>query len=193
MRYPIINPPHSPPFAKMSNAELKDYYDWLLAAAHSTVQELAGRVSSAPGFESWKPDFSPQSLDMLGIWFAEQVHTRPRTQSEIAAIQKSSPYPVEVPKVELSDETFAIAFEVAMYLAQVFLHERPSLRWHHVLEGKGSIDYGQPVLTGFAKQQFNPVQVVITLAYGLVSGRKDASGLRKIHEAWSKLPASSRS
>jgi len=79
-----------------------------------------------------------------------------------------------------------MAIDVGMYVSQVFLNEFPHLRWEQSLHDKQSIDYGQPVLTGLGPVPFNPVQIMVTLAYGLVSGRNKGGRLREIFDYWTK-------
>jgi hypothetical protein len=49
------------------------------------------------------------------------------------------------------------------------------------------VDYGQPVFVGFTSNVlFNPVRMVITMAYGLAKDTKDGKRLREIYDIWSK-------
>lgn len=187
MQYQIVNPPFTPHFATLSKEELRDYYQWFMKAIPHKVAELAEMVRASPGFDSWDADKSPESLGTLGEWFCSQVQTRPRSKQEIETIAARSPYPIDVPKEELTDRTFAAAMDVAAYFSQILLRHHPTLRWHHSLEGRRSVHYGQPVIVGFGKAEFNPIQVMNTLAYGIASSNKDGTALRKLYDVWSKM------
>ena len=94
---------------------------------------------------------------------------------------------LEISDSELTNRTFSLAMDIAMYLGQVFLKNHPSLKWDQPFGGKRNIDYGQPVLAGFwdGKVPFNPVGGVVTFAYGLKRQSRTGEGLREIYERWS--------
>ena len=187
MSYSTIQPPFTLKFREMSKKELKEYFEWFQGILPQRLDELARAVKETPSFEDWKPDFTPVSLDLLGNWFVTQVETRLRTQDEIQEIESRSANPIEVPDEELTNRTFSIAMDIGMYLSKVFLTNHPSLRWDQTFGNKKSIDYGQPVLTGFGVAEFNPVHMMVTLAYGLASKKKTGSRLRELYDIWSKM------
>lgn len=187
MPYTTIQPPFTLKFSEMSKKELKDYFDWFQSILPRRLDELARAVKQTPAFESWQPDLTPASLDLLGDWFAAQVETRPRTQDEIQEIESRSTYPIEIAGDELTNRTFSLAMDVGMYLSKVFLKNHPSLRWDQLFGNKKFVDYGQPVLNGFGDVPFNPVQILVTLAYGVASKKKTGNRLRELYDIWSKL------
>jgi len=170
----------------MSKKELKDYYQWFMEALPNGIDELTLAVRRTPGFERWQPDCTPDSLNMLGEWFAAHTENRDRTPEEVEQIRKGLSFPMDIPKQELTDQTFSLAVDVGMYFSQVLLKNHPSLRWNQPFCGKLHIDYGQPVLAGFGAMAFNPVCMMTTLAYGLADKRKKGSRLREIYEIWAK-------
>lgn len=187
MSYEIINPPFTLKFREMSRKELKAYFDWFQSTLPHRIAELAAIVREAPGFESWVPDFSPTSLDALGAWFGAQVETRSRTMDEVGDIRSQSSHPIDVRGEELTNRSFSLAMDVGMYLSEVFLRNHPTVRWDQIFGNRQFIDYGQPVLVGFGDAPFNPVHMLVTLAYGVASGKKDGTGLPRIYDVWSKL------
>lgn len=187
MSYTTIQPPFTLKFREMSKQELKSYFRWFFDVLPQRINELTEAVIQSPGFENWQPDQTPDSLDMLGAWFASQADTRPRTAEEIHRITSGSAYPIEVPNEELTNRTFSLAMDIGMYLSQVFLKNHPSLRWDQPFGSKNFIHYGQPVLVGFGVLTFNPVYMVVMLAYGLVSKKEPGNGLRDIYDIWSKM------
>lgn len=186
--YRTIQPPFTLQFREMSKQELRAYFKWFQGAMPERIEELASAVKSSPGYEDWKADFSPNSLNAIGEWFATQIEVRPRTHEEIDEFNAKVPYPIEQPDTELTNRTFSLAMDIGMYLSQVFLRNHPTLKWDQPLGGKRHIDYGQPVLVPFygGKVPLNPVGMVVGLAYGLLKGTRKGKGLREFYDLWSK-------
>ncbi len=187
MTYATIQPPFTLAFREMPKKELKRYFEWLMEARSQRVDELAEAVKGTAGYEDWRPDGTPASLDSLGKWFAEHANVRARTDEEFKNIEDQLVFPMEVQGEELTTRTLSLAMDVGIYLSQVFLKNHQNLEWDQPLGNKKFIDYGQPVLVKFKPGPFNPVRMVVTFAYGLVSKQKTAEGLRNIYDIWSKL------
>jgi hypothetical protein len=187
MTYATIQPPFTLNFTEMSKKELKDYFAWFQNILPQRVGELTNAVKQTPGFETWEADLTPASLDRLGEWFAMQVETRLRTEYDIQEIKDRSSIPIEIPIEELTNRTFSLAMDVGAYCSQVFLINYPTLRWDQQFGSKEDVDFGQPVLVGFGPVTFNPVRVVVTLAYGVVSKAKSGASLRGIYDVWSNM------
>ena len=184
--YNLIRPPfRTLKFAEMTKKELREYDRWFLDVLPQRIGELTKAVNCSAGSGGWKPTYTTESLNSLGNWFASQVETRPHTHDELRHIP---------PHIrdwtsggELTDRTISLATDVGMYLSQVFLRNNSSLRWDQIFGSKRYVDYGQPVLVGFGKARFNPVRMMLTLAYGLASKTKDSQGLQGIYHYWSKM------
>ena len=187
MTYNIVRPPCSLDFRELSKKELQDYFDWFMDAIPLRVDELTSAVRQSPGFEDWHAFNTPESLDDLGEWLATHVETRPRTREELEEMRSGLAFPIDVPTVELTNQTFSLAMDTGMYLSQVFLHNHPSLRWTQALRGKKYVDYGQPVLVEFATGPFNPVRMMVTLAYGVVRRTRNGGRLRELYEIWAEM------
>ncbi len=186
--YSTIQPPVTLKFRTMSKKELRQYYKWFQEIMPQRVIELAKAVKASRDSEDWQLDWTPASLDALGSWFATQVQTRPRMRQECDEIAAQSPFPIERSDWEFTTRTLSLAMDVGMYLSQVFSRNHPSLTWDQPLGSKNFIDYGQPVLVGFAgKVPFNPIRMVTTLAYGIAKKSETGEGLRKVYDIWSKL------
>jgi hypothetical protein len=156
----------------MPKKELNRYFEWFDGVLPERLSKLAKAVQSTPGYESWQPDERPASLDLLGQWFVAQIAVRPRSENEIKNIEDKTKFPIGVPSEELTDHTLSLAMDIGMYLSRVFLKNQPSLKWEQPLANKKFIDYGQPVLVAFKPGPFNPVRMVVTFAYGVVSQKK---------------------
>jgi hypothetical protein len=187
MPYATIQPPFTLKFREMSKKELREYFHWFFEVLPKRTSALAEAVRESRGFETWEPDQTPGSLDMLGDWFATQVETRRRTEDERQEVASCSTHPIEIPGDELTNRTFSLAIDVGMYLSQVLLRNHPSLRWQQPLGSKKFIDYGQPVLVGFGAVSFNPVRMLVTMAYALASKKETGKGLRDLYNIWSKM------
>ena len=182
----VIEPPFSSLiFWEMPKKELKDYNRWFHDVLPRRIDELTLAVTSSPGFEDWSPNYAPDSLQSLGNWFATQVKTRQHTPDEMSKIP---PHVREwVTEGELTDRTISLAMDIAMYLGQVLLRNNPSLKWDQILKSRKFIDYGQPVVVGFAdKIPLNPVRIVTTVAYGIAKKTKDGTALLKTYDSCEK-------
>lgn len=186
MTYSIIQPPFTLKFREMSKQELKDYFKWFFEVLPERLCELTEAVRQSPGFENWRPDGTPDSLNTLGEWFATHVETRPRTPEELSEIAGRGSFPIEVSRQELTNRTFSLAIDVGMYFSQVLLKNDSSLNWKQPFGNKRDIDYGQPVLFGRSPVPFNPVRMMVTHAYGLADKTRSGKELREIYDIWSK-------
>ena len=186
MTYQVISPPCSLNFVGLSKQELKKYNEWFIAELPNRIAILESCVKASSGYESWIADFGPASLVTLGDWFASQVTTRDRTQTELRAIEARLKFPIDVSTEELSDETVSKAIDVGMYFGAVLLKNHPSLRWDFKTENKRFADYGQPVIVGFGVAILNPVRIAVTLAYGVAAGAQSGSRLGQVYNFWSE-------
>jgi hypothetical protein len=127
--YTIIAPPFSLKFQEMSKQELKDYNEWFHAQIPERLLILERAVHGTPGFEKWEMDKTPESLDMLGKWFAMQVETRERTEEEMAEVRAQIidrfKGILDIDTWELTNRTFSLAIDIGMYISQVFLQNIP--------------------------------------------------------------------
>lgn len=187
MTYQIIQPPFTLKFQEMPKQELKDYFAWFQGVVPERLNILTRNVQQTPGFEAWQPDLTPASLDLLGSWFAAQAETRSRTEGEIQEIEDRLLFPIEVSDKELTNRTFSLAIDIGMYLSQVFLENHRTLQWDQLFSKKKDVDYGQPVLVGFGQVPFNPVRMMVTLAYGLVDKSKTGKRLRDLYDIWANM------
>jgi hypothetical protein len=184
--YRTIQPPFTLEFHKMSKDELRAYYRWFLEQIPERIPELEKAMRETPGYGRWRADATPASLDDFGKWFVSQVETRPRTADEEAELERESPYPIDIEPNELTNRTFSLGMDIAMYLSQVLLQNVSGLRWEHPLGSPKFVDYGQPVLRGSGRVPFNPVGLVVTLAYGIARKRRGGESLREIYDIWSQ-------
>jgi len=181
--------PTTAAFAAMTKEDLGHFYQWFMTNLPYCIEELMQLVRSTPGFESWSPDYSPESLDALGEWFAGKAKKRDLTRDEVEAIKSRMAVPVEIPSWDLTEETKSLSVYVGMYYGQVALQNNPAIKWDQPLENKKMADFGQPVVAGHGVVPINPVRVANSLACGLVDGTKTGGSLRKAYDYWAKLAA----
>lgn len=187
MTYEIIQPPFTLKFREMSKKELKEYFSWFHGVLPKRIEMLISVVQQTPGYGSWIADSTPNSLRELGEWFTKQVETRPRTEEEMREVRSQTFIPIEVPEEELTNRTFSLSIDIGMYLSQVLLRNQPSLQWGQQFGNKDDVDYGQPVLVGFGPMTLNPVSLLVTLAYGVISGKRTGNSLLELYDIWSKM------
>jgi hypothetical protein len=185
MAYAINQPPFTLRFCEMPKKELQAYAAWFHQVTPERISELTKAVNSTPGYESWEPDLTPESLATLGRWFERQVETRKMTAEELAEARAKLTFPIDIPEEELTNRTFSLAMDIGMYFADVVLKNLPGTRWDQPLGSKNFADYGQPVLMGFGKVPLNPVRIIITTAYRIAHHKP--AGLRELYDTWTKM------
>lgn len=185
MNYSTIQPPFTLVFREMAKKDLIAYREWFHDSSPTRIAGLASAVTATPGYESWQPDSTPDSLEQLGRWFEGQVETQTKEPAEIARAESEFTFPIELPKEELTTRTFSLAMDIGMYFAQVILKNLHGTRWDQPLTNKKFADYGQPVLMGFGTVPLNPVRVMVTTAYAISKNRP--AQLRELYETWARM------
>lgn len=184
MTYSIIRPPFALNFREMSGNELEAYREWFHEVVPERILELTKAVNATSGFQKWKPDRTPESLDLLGVWFDGQVELRRRTPEEVEEVRSMLTFPIDVPDGELTNKSFSLAMDIGMYFGEVILKNLTGTRWDQPLRAKSFVDYGQPVIMGFGAVPLNPIRVMVMTAYGI--SRHQKSRLRELYETWMK-------
>jgi hypothetical protein len=144
-------------------------------------------VKSTPGFENWNPNYSAESLSMLGDWFTEKIKKNGVTQDKTGKIENTIDNLVETTSCDFTDETRSLAVYVGMYYGQVMLENNSALKWEQQLGNKNLADFGQPVVTGLGVIPINPVRVVNSIASGILNETKTGKQLRQSYDYWRKL------
>jgi hypothetical protein len=183
--YAIIKPPFTLRFREMPKKTLDAYRMWFHEVIPTRLTELTKVIKSTAGYESWEPDLSTNSLDMLGHWFEGQVTTRKKHAEELEEMRERLTFPIEIPEEELTNRSLSLAMDIGMYFAQVILKSLPGTNWAQPLGNKNFADYGQPVLMGFGTVPLNPVRVIVTTAYAIARG--NPARLRELYNTWAKM------
>jgi hypothetical protein len=171
-------------FINMPKKDLKEFYQGFIENIPRCILDLSSNVNKSIGYENWRPNFSPDSLNMLGAWLSLQLKTRDMTAEEVDAIKKSMKFPIEFERKVLTGESRSLVVQTGMYFGEVFVKNYPSLQWGLITSGKKMGDtYGQPVVTGFKISPLNPVWIVGVFASGYAFDRKKRQ-LREMYQVW---------
>ena len=186
MAYSIVQPPFPTlAFHEMSRRDLDTYGAWFRQVMPERIAVLEAAVrDSSP---SWRADGSPDSLALLGEWFAGQVETRAMTKEEADEITSRLTFPIDVPGEELTQRTFSLAMDVGLYFGHVVATNLAGTRWVTSFKNRREIDYGQPVLAGFGLKQLNPVRIAVILAYAIASKDQGGGRLRELYDVWADM------
>jgi hypothetical protein len=190
MAYSIIQPPFTLKVREMPKPELKAYYAWFMNVLPERIGGLEAAVREAPAHAMWRGDCSPESLDVLGEWFAGEVEVRSRTSDEIDEVKSKLTFPIDVPGEQLTNRTFSLAMDVGMYFSQVVLKNLSGTKWDQPLRNQKFADYGQPVNMGFGSVPLNPIRIIHSMAYGIASKERGGSRLRELYDTWAKMKRS---
>lgn len=187
MPYSIVQPLSNLDLPRMSSRELADYQSWFREMIPVRIEEMRKAVSETDGFESWLPDLTPKSLEVLGDWFASQVASRKTSAEEQNELQAQLSFPIDISDEELTNRTFSLAFDVGMYLGEVVRETVSGAPWKQVNGDKKFADYGQMVIEGLdGPTPLNPVRIAVNLAYGISRGQQDGNRLVALHAYWTK-------
>jgi len=183
--YPIIRPPLDrpfldQPFREMSKEELREYANWFHSIIPHRIKILEKAVKGSLGFESWKADMSPESLDPLSRWFEKQVETRKKTKEELEADRALLGKFGEPEDWTITERTASIAFDVGIYFGQVVLVNVPGAKWSQVLRGKRNFDYGKPVIIYPGGVPLEPINIIIVSAFKVARGK--SANFRKLYD-----------
>jgi hypothetical protein len=184
MSYTLIQLPFSIPFREMSKQQLDAYVVWFHRVLPGRVAELTDAVRSTASYESWEPDASLESLEVLGRWFESQVETRTRTPEEIEEIRARLTFPIDIPGHQLTNRTFSLAIDIGLYFSQVLLKNLPGTRWDQLRKDRRDADYGQPVLVDFAWGPLNPLGLIEVVARKIAKGKP--ARLRELYDVWAE-------
>ncbi len=178
MNYVSLRPPFPLDFEEMSEARLGHFREWFLKVIPERLEQLTAVVHQLPSHAAWAADESPDSLDMLGDWFAAHIEMRARTKAEIDKLTNNGRLTIEGVEADLSNVTFSLATDVGMYLGRAILNNVPGTAWDQ--ETRKNVNYGQMIIRGLGPTAYNPVRAAITSAYTIAAGQP--STLRGLYE-----------
>ncbi|SEU13480.1 hypothetical protein [Pseudomonas graminis] len=184
MKFTTAYTPVTTAFASMTKKELSDFYECFILNVPYCLDELIQSIWQTPGFDSWRADFSPESLGALGEWFATKLK---KTKSSSDAVQFSTVAQASPVAWDLTDEEKSLAVKVGMYYGEVAIRNHPSLSWMQLKGSKKLADYGQPVIGGPGIIPTNPVRVANAFAWGIADGSRTGSRLQETYDSWMEM------
>lgn len=142
------------PFEDLPRRDARRAYAHLMAAKAERVEQLRRLVESS-GIRLGTTD---ADLQALNDWFRGTV--------ELSTTDPN----------RLSNLSYAVVHDVALFLGDVAIERSPGLRWEMFTRGKRDISFQQPVIMGFTKVA-NPRYHVNLRSALAVNGLRVASGM----------------
>ena len=106
--------------ARKVKKSLSFYEYWFIENKEYRIQELSKAVNSTGKFENWCADFSPSSLDNLGIWLEENIKVIKIPDNEYKDIRLKVPHYIKLNDWDLSIESRSLLVDVGIYIGEVF-------------------------------------------------------------------------
>lgn len=166
-------------YSELSDEEAQRRFDELTSSSPERVAWLRGEVGDVL-------DLSPESLVPLWEWFVRREGSRSDRGGELPSWYE--PDPPELAAQRLSPATLRDVDAVALYLAEVFLHNVPGAAW-----GIGKLPkqlkyahQNKPVVKLDDEQDVNPVGIVYGNAVRavLLGETTEPDSLLAAYRAW---------
>lgn len=186
-------------FEGLSTADAEAFVAEFIARIPLCVRSLEARVKATDGFERWRANYSPRSLDLLTKWVQVRLFMRPMTAAERRmGWQPLRPLPnwkrkaleqEPLPHKEvLTDRTIGILVEIGMYIGEMLRRESPLLVWTRNNDVRGA-RYNEPFLMWRKDYGFFPIDFLRGWAYRQRERAPTAMSLRRFYENWvQKIP-----
>lgn len=150
MDYPLMDPPDYKPYDDMTRAEAKKHLEWYVNQIPERLELLRNAFEETGGGKKEKLDYSVESLRTIWEWFIPLVTIEPKTTVEIEKEANLLPRGATRNLEKLSIGTLAIAMDIAIYYAEVFIRTCKEVKWGLAKSrSKNYINYNRPVLLGF--------------------------------------------
>ena len=161
MDYPLMDPPDYKPYDDMTRVEAKKHLEWYVYQIPERLELLRNAFEATGGGAKEKLDYSVESLRILWQWFMPLITKEPKTTEELEKEAKLLPSGATRNLEKLSVGTLAIAMDIAIYLAEVFIRTCANVKWGLAKSrSKNYINYNRPVLLGFMvgkyETEYNP-------------------------------------
>lgn len=190
MNYPLMDPPEYKPYDDMTRAEAKKHLEWYVNQIPERLELLRNAFEETGGGAKEELDYSTESLRILWKWFVTQVTTEPKTAVELEKEAKLFPDGKPRNLERLSIGSLAIAMDIAIYFAEVFIRMCKNVKWGLAKSrSKNYINYNRPVLLGFMagkyEDELDPRRIVNNLSLKVAfSDDENPDALIKIYNVW---------
>mgnify|MGYP006966082550 CR=1 FL=1 len=188
MDYFIIDPPLIVPFSEMTKIQAKKYFNWYKGQIPSRIAQLTKLITSTNGYENWHCDYSPDSLNDLGIWFMNHVEMISKTEQELSDYDNIPEWLRSIISIEtetITNRTYSLCVDIGMYFCQVLIKNIGGVE---LILSKSKrhddINFNQPVLVGNKNLEFNPSHIMQILAFGFAKKTKLSNRLRELFDIW---------
>lgn len=163
MNYEMMVPPFKQKaFFEMNKSEAKQYFDWYMEEKSKRILILSNFIKSE-GFNI-PLDFTVKSLDSIWQWYITKIKYREKSKSEIKnEVNRFPEWMLDfITKETISYETWMYGMDVAIYFAEVFIHNSEGkIEWGYFTKPKNRIGVNQPTLLGFKyDKDLNPRTIV---------------------------------
>ncbi len=190
MEYSMMEPPFPVrDFKEMTKKEAQQNFDWFVLQIPHRLNLLKTLVEHTEFKSCERLDLSEKSLIDIWSWFIPHVKTVQRSPEEMKNLLESIPDGLHSSIIQdqsftLSKETKILVVDLAIYFAEVFTRNYPSISWGFLTKPKSLVYVNKPVLLGFKHNELDPVQIVRVLASKVSKGNKEINELLKLFHVW---------
>ena len=164
----------------------KLYGAWFAQNKEKRIAELIKVVKSTKGYEDWCPDFTKESLVLLGQWLKENITSRKLTDKEYRIERNKFPDYIDILDWDLTYRSRSLLYDTGVYFGETFIHSYPILKWEQCLSrAKLYVDVGHMIIK-VENDVMNPIQLLVVIGWGLADGSKNSNSLYNLFEIWSK-------
>lgn len=180
-------------FENLSAEQAKKIFNWYVGEIPLRLEQLQ-RYLNEQVKGSIKLTMEVNTLAPLWDWFCKTIQIRPRTHKELEDELKSTPEWlhdfIKADDKKLTLETLSVGMDIAIYFAEVVVHNNPAIHWGYYTKPKRRVSVNEPVLLGFSHgMELNPRHILHTLMLRYIRNA-DQDGLLETYNIWSTfIPA----
>lgn len=187
MQYEKMNPPfESISFVEMNKKQAQEYFEWYMNQINIRISLLKSEITKDG--ENMDFDFSVESLIPLWNWYRKKITFRELSENEYNDLIHSYPdwMKEHISRYNLSYETLLYGEDVAIYFAQVFIHNNPTIKWGYFTKPKNRASVNEPTLLGFKyDKDLNP-RLIIENITRRADKENQGDSLFDIYQVWLK-------
>ncbi|MGE7667141.1 hypothetical protein ACQKMN_15650 [Ureibacillus composti] len=191
MEYPLMDPPFEiKSFEKMTKKEAQIHFDWYVREVPKRVELIKKAYLETSGGKLEDLDLSSNSLVHIWKWFIPRIVTITKSDEEIEDELKNAPEWLKEKVIEnkkkLTVGSLSLAMDLAIYFAEVFIHNFDKLYWGFVTKPKSLIYVYSPVIMGFSTGiELDPRNIVYNLTLKIINDKRaNEEDLFNIFKAW---------
>lgn len=192
MQYEMSYPPFMKPAHEMTRKEADIYFNWYIDQIPERITGLQRAVRSTEGeaqFKSWVADLTPDSLLVLGQWFAGNIYTAPPSEEfkrkhleSLEKIPEKYRSMFSMPDFVFVDLTYSLICDLGMYLGETIRKRFPYVEWQ-LWTKKRYVYSNKPVLGGFKNRvEYDPENGIHVFALKLIKKQCQPILLRELFD-----------